>query len=230
LTQVTYGESVYQKLNEDGSVRHYPGNSVVLMVEKDNDIYTHLKYATRRLKEMGVSEKFMMLPPSSYHMTVIQGVNDQVRKKEYWSSFKDINTPLATMNHFFQQKIKEVQSFKQVSMSFDHIKLDNNDLRINLRPKNDNENQKLRNYRDRVSEKFGVKLPNHDTYSFHITLGYVWKLPDKEESHILERYIKEMNDYLQSINKEFELTNLVFVCYKDMFDFPGDCHNKEATS
>lgn len=222
MSKSGFGDSVFKKINEDGSVKHYPGNTIVMMVDESSDVYSYLRYAADCLREMGLSKNFMLLPSSSYHMTVIQGVNDQVRKETHWSTLMPLNTPLTEMNQFFEEKINETRSIGEVAMTFDKVQLSNNTLGIYLKPADSREDQKLRGYRDRISESIGVRLPGHENYSFHITLAYVWESPDMKEAERLKVYTKEMTEYFNRINENFVLTNPQFVRYENMFDFPGE--------
>lgn len=226
MESLAYGESVFSKVNEDGSVRDYPGNTIVMMVDQDSEVFKYLMHMTKRLKEIEASDTLMLLPPSSYHMTVVSGVNDQVREEKYWSRFRDLDTPLEEISTFFQSEMKRVKPLKDARMLFDKIQLNHNDLRVLLKPETIEEDRKLRAFRDEISEQFGVRMPNHDEYTFHITLAYVWKIPNNRERNQLSKYKEEVDKYLSQLNNSFTLSDAQFVSYRNMFDFPGECKQK----
>ena len=74
-----YGEQIGKKFEPDGSPRWYPGNTVIAVVTAGSSGYA----AMTRVREMalasGIGDTLILLPEDSYHMTVLRGLNDQVR-------------------------------------------------------------------------------------------------------------------------------------------------------
>ncbi len=216
-----YGESIHTKFNEDGSVRSYPGNTIICFVDPKRKEHAPIQQSIALVHQYGLAEKYIWLPPSSYHVTVMQGVNDQVRAPGYWSKYKELDTPLEEMDQFFQERLRHVPGFDRAELVIDSIQNDNMDLRIVLKPIDEQTDALLRAFRDDVSEQFGVRLPNHDTYRFHITLAYVWRRFNDEELKQLQPLLTEMNTYLKAIDK-ITITNPMLTFYDNMIDFPTE--------
>lgn len=217
-----YGECVNEKFNEDGSVREYPGCSIVSMIDPDSKLHAYCTYAASRFNEMPIARGFIMLPPSSYHMTVLQGFNDQVRKPSHWSIFKPLDTPMEAMDAFLKENYKELPSLGTVQMKYDRIQINDSDFRILLSPANEKQSCILSSYRDRASDQFGIRLPNHDDYRFHVSIAYVWRRPRPTELKQLKEYIHFMNDQFGKLDEVFPVSNAKLAYYNDMFSFPAE--------
>lgn len=86
-------KNIGRKFNPDGSVRFFPGNTVISKLHEDSEIYPLISRISRSFREVQGS-KYAFLPEHSFHMTVIQGVCDEDRKAELWSRHLSLETPL----------------------------------------------------------------------------------------------------------------------------------------
>ena len=60
----------------------------------------------------------------------------------------------------------------------------------------------LRETRDKLSNLLGIKFPTHDTYNFHISLGYLLRWLSENEIQII---IKESNRLFEEFNEKIPL-------------------------
>ena len=52
-------------------------------------------------------------------------------------------------------------------------------------PENQQAAENLKKYRDDVSDKLGVRFPDHDSYGFHISVAYLlWEMTEAEKEKI----------------------------------------------
>lgn len=100
MTPPKYAEAVGQKLNEDVLVRRFPGNTVIAKIPSSLPICSGIVEAQERLKAADSSGTYVFLPTSCFHMTVMEGLCDQVGTPELWSRKLDLQLPLADVNQF----------------------------------------------------------------------------------------------------------------------------------
>jgi hypothetical protein len=199
--------AVGQKFHEDGSVRHFPGNTIICTIDEDNPAYARLIEVSESVKALSCSGKFTLLPPSSYHMTVIQGVCEEERKPELWSRYLSLDTPLEETDRFFMEKWQDIGIPEGFEMKFNYFHTDGTALTINLIPQTQKTANELKTFRDEVAEKLGLRFPNHDDYKFHISIGYKLYELTEEEEH-------ELQSCKRQVEREMQL-----VLFKDMFAF-----------
>ena len=79
-------KNIGTKFNADGTVRRFPGNTIISMVNHGKDIFAHFLHIRALLEASRAAACVTLLPLDSIHMTVIEGVCDQVRREGYWTS------------------------------------------------------------------------------------------------------------------------------------------------
>jgi hypothetical protein len=178
-------KNIWRKFNEDGSVRFFPGNTIISKVHEDSQIYPIIKRISEQFQSALGAEKYAFLPFESFHMTILQGVCDEDRKAELWSKYLPLDEPLAKVDDFFEEKFKTVQPLPKTEMIFNYIDISNDIILVRLLPNTKKDAQNLQIYRDGISEALGLKFPDHDSYGFHISVGYqLWKITENEMESI----------------------------------------------
>ncbi|TBL80660.1 DUF1868 domain-containing protein [Paenibacillus thalictri] len=214
-----FTKAVGRKFHEDGSVRYFPGNTIICPIGPDNEVYAKLVKAAERFGQLSCAPCFTMLPSSSYHMTVIQGVCEEDRKPQLWSSFLPLDVPLEAADRFFREKWQAVRVPDGFAMTFDYLHTDGVALTVNLQPNTAADAQSLRRFRDEVSEQFGLRFPDHDVYRFHISLGYrIAELTGREEEELL-RFKQHMEAEWSEQFGVYRSAPPQLVFFKDMFKF-----------
>ncbi|WP_165452409.1 DUF1868 domain-containing protein [Paenibacillus thalictri] len=214
-----YTAAVGRKFNEDGSVRRFPGNTIICTIGQDNPLYSELVSFAESFKELDCSRKYTLLPSSSYHMTVIQGVCEEVRKPEQWSRHLSLDAPLEETDRFFSQQFTKVRVPEQFRMKFSHVNTSGIALTVNLLPAELEVEAALRTFRDEVSEWLGLRFPNHDTYKFHISIAYkICQLTEEEESE-LQAFKEQAESILQKRFGVLTTSKPQLVFFSDMFKF-----------
>lgn len=118
-----------------------------------------------------------MLPTSSYHVTLFGGANDKDRNINNWPSDIPSDSSIQQCNEIFSKKL-QAEDFSEFASPF-LFKINTNinpeeerPIAIRLLPLNENEERKLRQLRDKISDILKIKAAKHDEYIFHITLAY----------------------------------------------------------
>lgn len=217
MLDLKFGGSIGKKFNEDGSVRHFPGNTMVCILDHSTEVFRRAK-AERDLLDKICGRTISILPDESLHMTAIEGVCDQVRDKEHWTSKMPLDAPLVEVDDFFEETWNKLPKLGEVNMTFDHLWLEFG-AAIALRPSTDADDKKIRAWRDTVGDAMGLHFPGHETYQFHISLAYGMWMPTEEE---LMRFEKEKERFdAECVNDPFSFTvpqpSMTF--FNDMFLF-----------
>lgn len=79
-----YPPGVPDKFDPDGNVQHFPGNTIICHLSNLTDLYSSMIVLYDRLNQSPLSHLYTLLPPSSWHMTVFEGVTDKKRTPGYW--------------------------------------------------------------------------------------------------------------------------------------------------
>lgn len=213
-----YGSQIGNKFHEDGTAAKYPGNTVIADVCVGNPAYDVMAKCLDMLKEADLDENFIHLPKDSYHMTVIRGVNDKVRTDDFWPAALPKEMPFEQVDAYMYKAVQRVPGIGKIRMCFDEAVITQEDFRIRLKPADEAQMALLRSYRDQVADAVGLRLPGHDTYTYHMTLAYTWRLPDVQQQNALTKLVEKMNAYLAE-QPEALIDEAHFAWYRDMLSF-----------
>ncbi len=213
-----YGLQIGSKFNQDGTAKKYPGNTVIADVERSNPAYAVIRKLEEELRKGQAGECFIFLPDDSYHMTVIRGLNDYVRDKNFWPAALAQDTPMKKVDDYFEERVNKIPMPKKIHMAFDQVRIDEHDVRVCLRPWDCCQEEELQEFRDRVADALGLRLPGHDSYTYHITLAYVLTIPEGALCQEVEERRIKMNAFLKKQN-DFWLAAPRIAFYNDMLNF-----------
>jgi hypothetical protein len=83
---------------------------VIATIGPSLPIYSGLAEAQERLTAADSSGNCAFPPPSGFHMTVREGLCDQVRTPEFWLCQADLQLPLVDLNQFVVECFAETVS------------------------------------------------------------------------------------------------------------------------
>lgn len=213
-----YGSTIGKKFYEDGSVRRYPGNTVVADILPGCKAYDVMSLLRQWVIDEGLDEYLILLPENSYHMTLFRGLNDQVRSDTNWPSVLPKDAPMTVVDDHVTAAVAKAGLPGPVRMKFDRVYLSKNCMIIHLQPADQEQNRILRQFRDRGAENVGVFFPKHDEYTFHISLAYVRIVPEGEAAEKMEQLVQRINAYIAT-QPEFYTAQPYMAYYDDMYYF-----------
>lgn len=214
----SYSKHVGEKFNADGSAHLFRGNTVLCHVEPESDTMKLLKRFQQAILAQPWVKNYAMLPPSSYHMTVFDLVCEDVRNPEDWTSLLPVDASLETVDEMVHEKWKDVPAPPQPKVMLDCLDIGDY-ITLRLRPKDAASNKALRNYRDALSELFGVCHPNHESYFFHLTYAYGITSLDEGEKQAIDAFVKEWTLVLKEGLSAIELKPPALCFFDDMTHF-----------
>lgn len=215
---MTYGKDIGKKFYEDGTVRHYPGNTVVADIIPGCSAYDVMLQLRQMLTDGGLAQYFVLLPADSYHMTVIRGLNDQVRTDDYWPAGLSKTAPMTQVDDYISAAIEKAGLPGPVRMRLDRVNVSASCCTVRLVPADEAQAQLLQQFRDRAADAIGLRLPGHDNYRFHISLGYVRVVPEGTDAQKLEDLKAKMDAFIAG-QPEFTTTAPYMAYYDDMLAF-----------
>lgn len=213
-----YGSQIGKKFETDGRARRYPGNTVIADVKPGCGAYNVMTQLRQMAIDAGFADSMILLPEDSYHMTVIRGVNDQVRTADYWPPALDKNAPMTQVDDYLSAAVASVPMPGPIRMRFRGIRVNEEDFRVLLAPADDQQLQVIRRFRDAAADAIGLRLPGHDAYTCHITLAYTRIVPEGEDAARLRTLTDEMERLIQD-QPVFETTPPYMAYYDNMLAF-----------
>ena len=218
MLDLTFGESVGRKFNSDRTVRHFPGNTIVCVLDHSTEVYERARALRDEIVESPMGSFIAPLPDESLHMTAIEGVCDQVRVPELWTKKLPLNAPLVDVDDFLEEQWKDIPELKGVHMTFDSVWAGSG-ICIGLYPASYSDDVRIRDWRDSVADSIGIRFPGHDRYRFHISLAYGIIPPSIEAIGALESIIERNEEDWKRNRFTFEVPSPSLTYFNDMFYF-----------
>jgi phosphoglycolate phosphatase-like HAD superfamily hydrolase len=215
---ITYGKDIGKKFDKAGVVMHYPGNTVVADIVPGCPAYDVMSYLRQMVIDEGFEDYLCLLPEDSYHMTVIRGLNDYVRKDTHWPAALPKDTPMEQVDDYISAAIARAVLPGPARMKFYKVLPQTGCLIIQVVPEDDAQEKILRDFRDRAANEIGLFLPKHDEYKFHISLGYRRILPEGADAERFDSMIAKMQAYIQD-QPAFSTEQPYMAYYSDMYAF-----------
>jgi hypothetical protein len=217
-TPTQYPPGTPGKFDKDGNVQPFPGNTIVCHLAQSSALYASLLGLYEKLRASRLSHLYALLPPPSWHMTVFEGVCDQVRKPGYWPSDVPSDAPLADCTAHFAARLAAFDlrcdpPYRMCVRGIDPLEVG---IGIHLEFRDREEEARVRGLRDRISDTLKLRHPGHESYGFHFSLAYLLrKLTDEQKAELSKLVL----DHLEEAAVDFELGAPEFCTFEDMFAF-----------
>ncbi|KAF4472116.1 RNA ligase cyclic nucleotide phosphodiesterase [Fusarium albosuccineum] len=217
------------KFTPDGTVQRYPGNTTVCHIPISSPLIPGLhKVYTTLASHPTLAKVFRLLPPSSWHMTVFDGVREQECEPGMWPP--DLaKQPLCEATADFSKRLREfglslekeglAPPYKIAVRGFDLPATVGVGLLVEGATRE--EEQRMRRLRDRLGDVLGFKAPNHETYRFHISIAYLLRHVDGDDRVELDRVLATL---VPEVKMEFQLGKVEFCTFENMLAYPRLCY------
>lgn len=220
-----YPGGVPTKFSPQGAPSLYKGNTTICHIPPTSLVLPKLHRIYDALRSHPTLSSLMYLvPPSSWHMTILGGVRDKVRDRGTWPPSKE-NIPIEQCTQDFAWKLQDL-GLKlpelglgppyQVCMSgFD---ADNGTgIGVRVTGATAAEDHRLRRLRDALADTlFGFRATDHEAYIFHITICYYLRHIDGKDRADLDNTLNAVLDMAQG---ELELGAVEFCTFTDMLSY-----------
>ena len=211
-----YPSGVPDRFDPDGNVQPYPGNTIISSLSPSSDLYASMLVLHDKLRNSNLSHLYALLPPSSWHMTIFDGVLDKVRRPGYWSSDLSMNASLAECDALFAKKLSSFDLQCDTPYLMSVVGYTQSGFAVHVQPRTPEENTRLRGLRDRLSEVLKIRHSDHEVYGFHLGLAYFLRYLTDEQKKELSVLLE---GHLKSMPTEFELGAPEFCKFEDMYAY-----------
>lgn len=169
VTREVVGEG--KKFSADGTPNKFRGNTIICDVPAESRLGACASELARRVSAMSFASSVALLPPSSYHMTIMSLLNEAKRNASSWSKFLGLEVPIEEGDLFLMSALAPVRFPAEIEMRYRGLHA-NGSLRIELAPATSVVAESLASFRDEVAVVSGVCRPDHDSYVFHVSVAY----------------------------------------------------------
>lgn len=217
--ELTGGErpsAVGQKFQVDGVVMPFPGNTFICHIDEASVAHAALSAAQQRLMDGPCQRAFSFLPPSSFHMTVFEGVTDLARSAPEWPRTLPSDAPVSAVTEAFMVATQGLALPRDISIKLDTIF---GGFSVRVSGATDEEEHRLRGARATLREATGIHKPDFESYGFHITLGYLLRWLDPEEAELVLNLSDEVANALIDTVPTMTLKEVTFCTFDDMHAF-----------
>jgi len=219
-------KNVGRKFHADGRVRAFAGNTFVGHLPQQGPHYRTFDAVLdfyRELPRHPFAAKIALLPPSSYHVTLFVGVNDDDRDTKEWVGPFDRAMPMDAINTVFRDKLRAVARSGERDFVFDigaapEVKRDGT-VQIPLLPSGSANRQRLAALRERLSSLTGVRRPRHEHYEYHLTLGYMHTVLGQAEAIELQALSAGFLASLRQRGIQLHIPAFYYCEFRDMYAF-----------
>ncbi|KAJ3962614.1 hypothetical protein N0V92_000683 [Colletotrichum tropicale] len=215
-----YPTGVPSKFAPDGAVQAFAGNTIICHLSPSDPLYVSMQELSDKLAASKFASLITLLPPTSFHMTVFEGVCDQVRKPGYWPSDLRLDAPLEECNSKFEKALggfdlgdEHAPPYKMTVRGFDPLEIG---IGVQLDGRTPAETVRLRSLRNKLAEKLNIRHPIHDGYGFHLSVAYLLRHLTDEQNRELQALLL---NHFEDMPKEFELSAPEFCTFENMFAF-----------
>lgn len=162
----------------------YYGNTIVSYLNDERwSIFKEAVKVQEILKQSSFAECLAFLPPASFYMTVLTLCREVDRGTKYWPPKVPSDANFMEVDRYLMGKVKEIRRPENVMVEVEDCEV----TKIILKPYRQEDENKLRDYRNKVADMVGIKHYWHDDFKYHLTLDY---------------QVKELNDIQKSQRDE----------------------------
>ncbi|MCE4371210.1 DUF1868 domain-containing protein [Xanthomonas hortorum] len=204
----------------------FAGNTFVGHLEQQGDGYDSFDRVLeiyRELPEQRFANKLAVLPPSSYHVTLLGGVNETDRAHGPWPSDLARDVALADINASFLSRLQQRDAAPLGACRFlvdpTAARTGSHDnLLIPLLPADAATAQRLETARQALMTLTNLQRPDYTNFRFHISLAYLCETLDAAEQ---VAYRLAVGDWLKRLAAAGPITvpRFHFCTFKDMDAF-----------
>ncbi|MDF0490168.1 DUF1868 domain-containing protein [Sphingomonas sp. H39-1-10] len=218
---------VGRKFSSDGRVLPFLGNTIICHLPQQgegSEAFDALLDIYRELPGDAWTRKLTATPPSSYHMTVFGGADDRDRRYPVWPAGLPLDVPIEDCNRILGERLKSFRLGEDAPPYRMRVNLaeppaNESPLNIRLLSADEDTEQRLRRLRDRLAVTLGIHDSGHDSYRFHVTLGYLVADLSTEEHAAYRRSLTRWKQLLAQRVPVITLGAPEYCVLRDMFAF-----------
>jgi hypothetical protein len=210
-----YPSTVPIKYDPDGNAQAYVGNSVICPLSPSSLLYGSLLSLREKLRNSSFAHLFArdaLMEPANWHTTVFIGARDKIRSKGYWP--KDLPSDVP-QDEVLTDKLRkfDLQCTPPYRMKVSSVGRTKYSINVQLTPETAEEEGRLKDLRNRLSDYLGIRHPQHDSFTFHLTLAYLLRWLDDGQKQELDALLQE---HFETMPAQMELGRPTFCTFQNM--------------
>ncbi|KAK3385944.1 RNA ligase/cyclic nucleotide phosphodiesterase [Podospora didyma] len=226
---IRYPSGIPFKFDPDGRAQLFRGNTIISRLSNESALYQSLVVLQEKLKRShNLSRLIAHLPPSSWHMTVFEGVVGIERGKPgYWPSDLSTDATLDECTALFRTKLSTFDLQLSLPQHISVAGFTSTGLGLRLEHKDDKD---LRRLRDRLADLLRIRHPkDHESYQLHLSLGYILRFFTADQKAELDKIVWDhVRDAAMPMT--FELGAPEFCAFENMLAYEPLLQLKNITS
>jgi hypothetical protein len=208
--------AVGRKFNRDGSVCRFPGNALLCHITSGNPGFAAIGSIQRALRDDVFAKRFTFLPPASLHMTLLEGVSEQLPAT--WPA-DAVGHSLAEVTAQFAERLRNIDAPSSFRMRPKDLVLDERSGSvIRLVPGDAPEQRKLANFRARLADLLRIPEPREEAF-FHVDLSYLIDWPTAAEESAIERAHSALTAHISRALSVLELGRAELCSFENILYF-----------
>jgi hypothetical protein len=208
--------AVGQKFTPEGAVMPYAGNTFICHIPP-GPAHEALTATAAHLRAASPAGAYAFLPPSSYHMTVFEGVTDRDRTGGRWPEGLDPALPVEAATDHFLPRLAGVNLPSATAIRPTGIFAGTT---VQVTGATEADETVLRTARETLRAVTGIRRPDFADYRFHITLAYLLRWLTPSEAAAMADLSARLAEDLAALQPEIVLAGIEFCTFADMHAFP----------
>lgn len=206
----------FAKFRADGVARVHPGSTFVAAVREGSALQGVGERIQNDVRSRGWGDDFAFTVPSSFHMTVLEGLKRDDAFPAWLDGVSDFTEAVALM----RQRLIDarIPGPARLEMKAAGVFDLHERLTVRLLPADTSVEAELVRFRNQAGEALGIRVASLSEYAFHSTLGYRLTVADPEDESLLKA--KEVYDSWLAEIDSVELECPAFCIFNDMQSFP----------
>lgn len=213
----------WEKFDPQGTPKRHRGSTFVSHLVVDSPLYRVGEAIIGDVRKEGLSADFGLLPVSSLHMTVLEGLKDPSyigqggRWPDWLAAVEDFPTAVAQMRQ--RLAAAGITGISGVTMQPFAVYPLADSLTIGLRPAEDTDRDVLDRFRRQAGEALEIEIAPLSEYRFHTSLGYRLTAVEPGTEEKLKQLQEKYGSWLGQV-VQADLEPVSFSIFGDMLSFP----------
>lgn len=205
--------AVGRKFTPDGMILPTPGNTFLCHIDRTSPAHATLTRAQAHLMAGPHAAAFAFLPAASFHMTVFQGVIETERHADRWPADMPVDARIDDVTADFRNRIADLALPPACEIRVRGIFAG---FSVAVEGAGPDQETALRDTRDALSDRLGLRAQDHAAYAFHITLGYLlrWLTPPEAQA-----VVARTREAAANLPETLRLGPVEFCTFEDMTRF-----------
>lgn len=207
--------AIGRKFDAQGQRLSCPGNTTLCHVAPESAAHAALVAVQEAMQASQYADCFTFLPPASFHMTIFEGIIDYARMPARWPAGIALDSVVTDVTEQLRERMQDCTLPRSFDVRAERLF---GGFSVRMAGANKTAEADLRFARDTLRDATQIRRPDHDSYAFHITLGYLLRWLTPEDAADLQDLADSLFErHLSALT--FELGPVEFCSFETMHRF-----------